>query len=80
MAKNKTENKAPDIPEINNDMVNKACYVLILSMLKKGSNTMTITQTNFTDYQGNEYGDFTIGVMKLKTKGGIIIPIPEGRG
>lgn len=73
MTKTKVENKAPEIPEINNDMVNKACYVLILSMLRKGSNTMAITQSNFVDAKDNKYGDFSIMVSKLKTQGGIIL-------
>lgn len=69
------EEKKPIIPEVNREMVDKACLVLALYMLGTRHRAMTVSQNNLQDFKGNLLGDFLISVRKVKLReSGIIVP------
>lgn len=55
-----------NIPEISQDKINTACFLLILGMLSTNAQEMKIVQEKFHDRTGSNLGDFEITVRKLK--------------
>lgn len=54
------------MPEISQEQVNKACFLLILGMLSTGAQEMKVVQEKFHGPPDSNLGDFEIVVRKIK--------------